>query len=90
MINKDLDAKTRAVLAYILVVSGILLIAYVLYQFGNQKEVLMLIIGLISGTMIGSPIGVYFSGNIKHTETGTNVSTADTVNVNQTSNEKTV
>lgn len=79
--NKDLDAKTRAALSYILVISGIALLAYVLYQFGKEKDVLMLIIGIISGSMIGMPAGVYFAGSLHKSDT--NVESADTVEVNK-------
>ncbi len=36
------------------------MLGYILYRWGDQKEILTLIIGLIGGTVIGGIFGVYF------------------------------
>lgn len=57
-----LSERTRANLAYILVLTAIIFLGYILYRWGDKTEILTLIIGLIGGTMFGAPIGVYFAG----------------------------
>ena len=57
-----LESRTRANLAYILIIGALVFIGYILYMWGNQKEILTLIIGLIGGTFVGAPVGVYFAG----------------------------
>lgn len=57
------DTKTRANLAYIFAFGSIFMLCYILYMWGNQKEILTLIIGLIGGTLLGSVSGVYFGGS---------------------------
>jgi hypothetical protein len=61
--NDTIDSKTRANLAYIFSISSILMLSYILYEWGGQKEILTLIIGLIGGTLLGSVSGVYFGGS---------------------------
>jgi len=57
------DTKTRANLAYIWSVGAIAMLAYILYMWGSQKEILTLIIGLLGGTILGGIFGVYFGGS---------------------------
>lgn len=59
----ELEVQTRSKLAYILCIGGLLMMAYILYMWGSQKEILTLIIGLLGGTVIGQPIAVYFGGS---------------------------
>ncbi len=56
------DATTRNILAYYWSVILSTFVGYCLYKFGEQKEVLMLLIGFITGT-IGTILAVYFSAN---------------------------
>lgn len=39
-----------------------LMLGYIIYKWGNEKEILTLIIGLIGGTIIGSIMGLWFGG----------------------------
>jgi hypothetical protein len=56
------DIKTRANLAYVWSIAAILFIGFILVRWGDQKEILTLIIGLIGGTVLGGVFGVYFGG----------------------------
>lgn len=62
--QEQIDVKTRANLAYIW--SGIagLILAYIVVKWGDQKEILTLIIGLLGGTILGGIFGIYFGGSI--------------------------
>lgn len=72
--NPDpLENRTRANLAYMLVFGAELFLGYILYKFGEKMEILTLIIGLIGGTMIGAPIGVYFAGALSKKAADTTV-----------------
>lgn len=57
------DVKTRANLSYIWSVGAIVMLAYILYKWGDKTEILTLVIGLIGGTILGGIFGVYFGGN---------------------------
>lgn len=62
--NDPLAEKTRANLAYIFAVSVLAMLGYILYRWGDQKEILTLIIGIIGGTILGGIFGVYFAGSL--------------------------
>lgn len=64
MENKDIDAHTRANLAYGWSAVAAFILGYIVYKWGDQKEILTLIIGLIGGTVIGGIFGIYFGGSI--------------------------
>jgi len=55
----------RAILAYFWSVVTAFLIYYILRNWGAEKEILTLIIGLIGGTILGGIFGVYFAGSHK-------------------------
>jgi len=82
------EVKTRSNLAYIFAIGSLLMLAYIIYMWGDQKEILTLIIGLIGGTLLGSVSGVYFGGSSspKKPDTITPVNNADIVNVTNTTN----
>ena len=50
----------RALLAYFWSIVVAFLIYYILRNWGAEKEILTLIIGLIGGTILGGIFGVYF------------------------------
>jgi purine-cytosine permease-like protein len=56
------DTKTRANLAYLWSGAAIIMLGYILYMWGNRVEILTLIIGLLSGTVLGGIFGVFFAG----------------------------
>ena len=60
--SETLDAKTRSNLAYMWSMASIIMLVYILYNWGNRVEILTLIIGLIGGTVLGGIFGVYFGG----------------------------
>ncbi len=39
-------------------------IGYIIVMFGKEKEILTLIIGIISGTILGGIFGVYFASSL--------------------------
>ncbi len=82
--NHDIDAKTRANLAYGWSVVAAIILMYIVYQWGQEKEILTLIIGLIGGTVIGGIFGIFFGGSLaKKPETSTPVTgDSPTINVN--------
>jgi len=46
-LNTDpLESRTRANLSYVLIIGAMIFIGYILYRWGDQKEILTLIIGL--------------------------------------------
>lgn len=57
------ENQTRSNLAYIWSVGAIIMLGYILYKWGDQKEILTLVIGLIGGTILGGIFGVYFGGS---------------------------
>lgn len=70
---KELFLKeTRAVLAYFWSFVSALFLGYILVKYGEAKEILTLVIGLIGGTIIGGVFGVYFSANSSRSNTHTN------------------
>jgi len=58
-----LAERTRSNLAYISVLGAFVMLAYILYRWGDRVEILTLIIGLIGGTILGAVYGVYFAGS---------------------------
>jgi hypothetical protein len=58
------------------IVSAIILI-YIVYKFGEQKEILTLIIGLVGGTIIGGILGFYYAGDSTHKPAGNNNASAE-------------
>jgi hypothetical protein len=79
------DTRTRANLAYIFAFGSIGMLSYILYMWGNQTEILTLIIGLIGGTLLGSVSGVYFGGSSspKKPDNTVNAGDSTSVTVNQ-------
>lgn len=68
--------EIRGVLALVWSFATIYFIDYILKHFGNEKEILTLIIGLLSGSIIGGIFGTYFGGtHRKPTETITEENT---------------
>lgn len=59
--NHLIDTRTRSNVTYILVVSAVLMLAYIIYRWGQEKEILTLIIGLIGGTILGLPLGAMYT-----------------------------
>jgi len=57
--------EIRGVLALIWSAATIYFIDYILKHYGDQKEILTLIIGLLSGSIIGGIFGTYFSSSHK-------------------------
>lgn len=55
----------REKLALIWSIAAIIMIGYILIKYGDQKEILTLIIGLIGGTVVGGMFGFYFSSSHK-------------------------
>jgi len=62
--QSEVDVKTRANLAYLWSGVASLILGYIVYRWGDQKEILTLIIGLIGGTILGGIFGIYFGGSI--------------------------
>jgi len=55
----------RAILSYFWSVCTAFFIYYILRNWGQEKEILTLIIGLIGGTILGGIFGVYFGASHK-------------------------
>lgn len=55
----------RAIMAYFWNVMAAAMLFYILVEFGKEKEILTLIIGIIGGTILGGIFGVYFGANHK-------------------------
>lgn len=53
----------QKILAYFWSVAAFLFIGYILIRFGQEKEILTLIIGIIGGTILGGIYGVYFNAS---------------------------
>lgn len=85
--NDSVDSKTRSNLAYIFSASSIVMLSYILYMWGNQKEILTLIIGLIGGTLLGSVSGVYFGGSTLSKKPDTSVQGDNAVVINPKTND---
>ena len=81
--NDSIDVRTRAHLAYIFSISSIIMIFYIIYMWGNQTEILTLIIGLIGGTMLGSVSGMYFGGSTSGKKPDTSVQGDNTLVINK-------
>lgn len=61
--DTHVDDKTRNNLAYIWSIAVIVMIAYIIFKYGEFKEILTLIIGFITG-VAGTVLALYFGGNI--------------------------
>ncbi len=80
--HTDIDNRTRANLAYIWTCIAGLILGYIVYMWGNEKEILTLIIGLIGGTVLGGIFGIYFGGSINKKPDGNpTVNTGDNTTV---------
>lgn len=79
--HNDIDTKTRANLAYIWTFIAGVILSYIVWKWGDQKEILTLIIGLIGGTILGGIFGIYFGGSITKKPDG-----SPTINANDNSN----
>lgn len=60
----DIEVKTRANLAYFWSFVSSIILCYIVYEWGQEKEILTLIIGLIGGTVIGGIWGTYFGSSL--------------------------
>ena len=78
--NSEFDQKVRANLAYIWSVAIIVMIAYVLYQWGSILAVLTLVVGFVTGTA-ATILAVYFGAPIAAKKADTAV-TGDNAVVN--------
>ncbi len=58
--NPNENVTPRAILSYFWSVVVAFFIYYILRNWGDEKEILTLIIGLIGGTILGGIFGVYF------------------------------
>lgn len=58
----NMETKTRNQLAWYWSVITTILLAYILVKHSEKMEIVTLIIGLLSGTILSSIFGVYFSG----------------------------
>lgn len=76
------DEKTRAIISYLYVGGALLLLGYILFKWGDKMEILTLIIGLISGSLLSGPNAVYFGGNTKKSDVPTTPVTGDNTTVN--------
>jgi|GEM_PF-5855280 len=87
--HSDTDTKTRANLAYLWSIVAALILGYIVIKWGDQKEILTLIIGLIGGTVLGGIFGIYFGGSITSKKQDiAPIQQADNVNVNTPTDEK--
>lgn len=57
----------RALMAYFWNIMVAAMLFYILIEFGKEKEILTLIIGIIGGTILGGIFGVYFGATHKTT-----------------------
>ena len=75
---KSFLTDDRKLLAFFwsLIAAGLLV--YITVHFGDRVEILTLIIGTLTGTIIGGIFGVYFSANHKQPGSTTEVSTSIT------------
>lgn len=72
----------REILAIMWSIAAIVMIGYVLVQYGDKVEILTLIIGTLTGTIIGGIYGFYFSSTHKDKPTS-----SETITVNETTTE---
>jgi len=80
--HNDIDNRTRANLAYIWTIIAGVILCYIVWKWGNEKEILTLIIGLIGGTVLGGIFGIYFGGSIaKKPDGNPTVNTGDNAQV---------
>lgn len=74
----------RRNLAYFWSITAAGLLWYILIKYGGEKEILTLIIGIISGTLLGGIFGVYFAGVVTNKPTSSATTESGDVNVNST------
>lgn len=75
---KEHAKDVRLILSYFWSFMCAIYIGYILVKFGGEKEILTLIIGLISGTILGGIFGVWFSAtSIKKDATPPTTTTTD-------------
>lgn len=55
----------RTIMSYFWCVVVAAMLFYILVEFGKEKEILTLVIGIIGGTILGGIFGVYFGANHK-------------------------
>ncbi len=83
--SHETDINTRANLAYIWTAAIIFFVGYVVYAYGEAKEILTLLIGFITGAG-GTILAVYFGAPIaaKKADNTPTVQQADNVQIDQT------
>ena len=80
---------TRRMLSYFWSAFGAWAIGYILINYGEHKEILTLIIGIVGGTIISGIYGVYFGGEKGHDKPTTpGTTTADITATVTTTNEE--
>ena len=72
----------RDILAILWSVASISLLTYTLVTYGHEKEILTLIIGTLTGTIIGGIYGFYFSASHKPSPTS-----SESITVTETSED---
>ena len=85
---REFYKDTRAILAYFWSVISAGLIFYITVTFGSRVEILTLILGFISGGIVGTILPTYFSAT-NHKPIGTGTTTTET-ETNSTTTEKQV
>lgn len=60
-LNAMFNFSIRSVISIICCLASFYFINYILVHHGDKTEILTLIIGLVSGTMMGNIFGYYFS-----------------------------
>jgi len=74
---KEIITNVRAILALFWSIASAFFIFYILKNWGHEKEILTLIIGLIGGTVLGGIFGVYFGASHKSASTTDTTTTTD-------------
>ena len=59
------NASIRSLLAIIWSIAAIRMLWYILVNYGQEKEILTLLIGLVGGTIIGNIFGTYFAASYR-------------------------
>ena len=77
----------REILAVMWSIASIVMLGYVLIRFGDKVEILTLIIGTLTGTIIGGIYGFYFSSTHKDKPTSSEtLTTTETLTENNSNN----
>lgn len=71
----------RALMAYFWNIMVAVMLFYILVEFGKEKEILTLVIGIIGGTILGGIFGVYFGAAHKSSSTPNPTATTNTGDV---------